>query len=1197
MKKVLFFAMLAIQLNVQAQKLHLLSGEFTPIENGSEIKTISNWTNAQFQNNIYCIIQFSNSASQADRKGLTSELGIQFFDYIPRWAFIASVPSNIDASKLAKYHVRSILPYEGTYKIHPKLNDRPFPAHILKENGQLELQVEIHHNIDKQSIPALCAKNNLNFIKWENDFYAVVQMNETQIQTAASLPWVKYIQAIASPTVVENLTERTNHRINMVDAEFATGLHYDGTGINVAVGDDGFIGPHIDFKNRLTHHPTNLNNGGSHADHVCGIVAGGGNFNPVTSGNGRGADLHVYSYYGNITSANTDYNIYGIRILSNSLGQGCNDGYTSDAQSIDQLLNSKRYLSSVHSAGNSGQSTSCGIGSGFFTITGGYKAGKNVITVGNVDNDDVIAPSSSRGPTADGRIKPEVVATGTNVYSTQPDNTYTNLTGTSMSCPGVAGTIASLMQEYKENNGGTNPVSFLTKAILMNTADDLGNPGPDFTYGYGRVNARKASDAILNVQYFVDSVQNGDVKAFNFTVPANMTHIKAMLYWPDVQGTPGNSVQLVNNLDMRLEDVDGTPYYPWVLDNSANAVALNTPAVQGIDSINNVEQVTLDSTQTGLHTVYVTGTDIPSGFQKFAVVYEYMSDSLHLTYPNGGEHFAAGVTERIRWDAYNNNLGKFNLRYSSNGGATYTTIALNIAADKRFYDWTPPAGLNTGQMLIRISRNGLRDVSDTLFSIMDIPQNVRIDTACNNQFYITWDTVAGADGYKVYMLGNKYMDEIMSVPTNYAYINAGVNMTDTFYFAVAATNSTNGAVGRRTLAYVKLPGDMNCNDDAYNIETILPQENNTYSCASSATASISVKIKNIGLETLSNFPISYQINAQPVVNEIVPGPIVLGDTAIYTFATTADLSVAGNYTITSWVRPWKDVIYSNDTSVKSITVVSPTTLLPPVVEEFEGNVFPPIGWRVIDADTNVKWQKTLCFSGAYGGNTHAAYMDNYNYTNLQQVDDLETPEIDLTAVTTDSVIATFDVAHAYGPVENDTLKVLVSEDCAATYDTTSYTKWGANLATVGMMNTIYSPTQMNQWRNEHIDLTSYIGKKIFLRFRGINLHGNNVYVDNVNIIMKNLTPLGFGTFENNNGVNVYPNPSDGNYVLEINSNKDELLTYSVYSVAGQKLKESRVAVSSGTIKVALNITNLASGIYFLEVRGKSNVQKIKLSKN
>lgn len=61
-----------------------------------------------------------------------------------------------------------------------------------------------------------------------------------------------------------------------------------------------------------------------------------------------------------------------------------------------------------------------------------------------------------------------------------------------------------------------------------------------------------------------------------------------------------------------------------------------------------------------------------------------------------------------------------------------------------------------------------------------------------------------------------------------------------------------------------------------------------------------------------------------------------------------------------------------------------------------------------------------------------------------------------------------------------------------------------------------------------------------------------MYVDNVNIIMKNLTPLGFGTFENNNGVNVYPNPSDGNYVLEINSNKDEMLTYTIYSVAGQK---------------------------------------------
>jgi hypothetical protein len=113
---------------------------------------------------------------------------------------------------------------------------------------------------------------------------------------------------------------------------------------------------------------------------------------------------------------------------------------------------------------------------------------------------------------------------------------------------------------------------------------------------------------------------------------------------------------------------------------------------------------------------------------------------------------------------------------------------------------------------------------------------------------------------------------------------------------VAALETTNGANGRKCIAYRKLPGDINCLDDAYNVETILPFTNE-YACAANGNVPVKVKIKNIGLKNLLNLPVYYQVNAAPVVSEIIPGALNIGDSIIYTFTTTVNMLNAGIYNI------------------------------------------------------------------------------------------------------------------------------------------------------------------------------------------------------------------------------------------------------------------------------------------------------------
>jgi hypothetical protein len=1073
------------------------------------------------------------------------------------------------------------------------LQQSPLPSWIQQPNGILEIELETYSLVSGAEALNLFSQHDIAFQSWRTPTIAIVRIPETSLATLPNLAWVKHIQATSSPAVLENLVERTNHRINTIDQEYSTGLHYDGTGVGISEGDDGEIGFHIDFAGRLTNHTPDPF--GTHGDHVAGIAAGGGNFDPTTPGNAKGADLHVYSNYGNLTNAAADHAALGVRVTTNSLGQGCNDGYDSDAQFSDNLILTTPSIMSVHSAGNSGATSCGGVGNGFYTITGGYKAGKNNLAVGNVTNADVIAPSSSKGPAEDGRLKPEVVAVGTDVYSTQPDNTYTSLTGTSMACPAVAGTLASLWQAYRDTHGNTDPRSDLMKAVLMNTADDLGNKGPDYTYGYGRVNARRAYEVLSTDQYFLDSTETFTTVEHYITVPVGTKKLKVMLYWHDPVGNTTAANPLVNNLNLRLKDDNSNIFLPWILNKSTNPALLDLPAVRGIDSVNNVEQVTIDSVTPGNYAILVMGIDVPFGPQTYIVTYEFITDSVTLTYPTGGEHFANGVTERIRWDA-DDDLGTFALEYSTDAGTSWTTISNSIPGTDRYYDWTPPSTLNTGQMKMRVTRGSSIDECDTLFTVFGVPTNLVVDTACDNIFHLSWDPVAGADGYILYTMGPKYMTQLVTTIDTSIFLNTGVNLTDTFYYAVAATNSITGAVGLRSIAYTKFPGEVNCIDNIWNVETILPFDR-AYNCAVSNSMPIKVKLKNIGLKDVGNFPITYQINALTPVTETVTTVIPIGDSLEYTFTATANFAAIGNYSVKTWTHIWTDTQLLNDTSTTVAAVILPVTATLPVLEMFENPIFPPTGWKIYDGDTNVKWQKTLCFAGANPGNTHAAYMDFYNYNNIDATDDFETFQFDLTSIALDSVIMTFDISAAYNSLGQDTLSIWVSSDCGKSFQPTAYKKWGVDLATVGSNPNIFSPTLMSQWRQDQVDFTNYMGGKIFVRFRGMNRKGNNVYIDNINMFAKNVTPAGVDDIHSS-VASVFPNPSfDGNYTVRIPSAESGKLKITLMNMTGQVIAQEETQLQHGLNEKNLNYANLAKGVYLLEINWNDKTEQVRITRH
>lgn len=295
-----------------------------------------------------------------------------------------------------------------------------------------------------------------------------------------------------------------------------------GEGITIAVLDDGAYEQHPDLSGKVRASfdassptaPGGLDVLGSvpvvpagfegHGTHVAGTIVG-----PGSQSNGRykgvapGADfvdVKVFSGPNRTSSeivlrgldwtlSNAERN--GVRVVSMSIGGAPSDGHDALSRAVNVAVD--KGLIVVAAAGNAGPKPG--------TI-GSPGAAEKAITVGAVDKSKMLAKYSSRGPTADGRLKPEIVAPGSaitstvppssttsvsNVLKAQPQVFYGELSGTSMAAPHASGVIALML----EVNPDLTP--FEVKQILVATAQDLGSKGRDNETGYGIVDAVAAA--------------------------------------------------------------------------------------------------------------------------------------------------------------------------------------------------------------------------------------------------------------------------------------------------------------------------------------------------------------------------------------------------------------------------------------------------------------------------------------------------------------------------------------------------------------------------------------------------------------------------------------------------------------------------------------------------------------------------------
>ncbi len=291
---------------------------------------------------------------------------------------------------------------------------------------------------------------------------------------------------------------------------------------------------------------------------------------------------------------------------------------------------------------------------------------KNIITVGAINSGGQMTSFSSWGPTNDGRIKPDIVAKGLQVYSTVYDDEedYGVKSGTSMSSPMISGSIGLMLHHQENLHPGQKLLSSTIKALIIHSADDQisGAPGPDYRYGWGMMNTQNAI-SIMSNNATSDGIHIRELTLRNgseINIPVRATGnepLRATIAWTDIPGTPLDpelnppDLMLVNDLDMRIIEPHNNYLYPYVLDPS-NPDAV---ATTGDNFRDNVEMVHIDSPQAGrVYNVNISHKGTLAGeMQDFSII---ITGNISLS----------GVGNPLYLHANANGEDKINLEWNKN---------------------------------------------------------------------------------------------------------------------------------------------------------------------------------------------------------------------------------------------------------------------------------------------------------------------------------------------------------------------------------------------------------------------------------------------------------------------------------------------------------------------------------------------------
>ncbi|HWJ92324.1 MAG TPA: S8 family serine peptidase, partial [Flavisolibacter sp.] len=556
---------------------------------------------------------------------------------------------------------------------------------------------------------------------------------------------ILFITPLVTPTE-ELTTGASDPTLNGISLVHARLPQLKGRSLHTSIKERLFDTSDIDFKGRIEKTGVEPASVTAHASLMATIVAGAGNSSLYARGAASMATLSSASFLNLFPEPDSIINRYGISVENHSYGTTVENFYGSEAAAYDMQANQIGSLLHVFSAGNAGDFNNSG---GPYTgvqqmanLTGNFKQAKNIITVGSIDSAGQLMPLSSKGPAYDGRIKPDLMAYGED--------------GSSGAAALVSGAALLVQDAYKQETNRVPPFS-LVKAALINAADDVGAPQVDYASGFGSLNAYRAVQTISEHRFIEASSTQGSITGFNLHIPPGIQQLKLTLVWNDPAASPNSAKALINDLDLQLYfPQTGERWDPWVLDPSPNLISLQSVPQRKKDTLNNVEQVTLDQPAEGDYTIEVKGSKINSITQSFALAWQLDTlNSFYWSYPSATDPLIARSTAWLRWNTNMTGVGEIEYATANNN---WRSVGIVPDLSKKYFKWTLPDTLATA--VLRMKQSSVRAfVSDT-FTIS--PQlQLKTGFVCEDSFLLYWRSIAAS--YRLFELSSEYLTPFMQL--------------------------------------------------------------------------------------------------------------------------------------------------------------------------------------------------------------------------------------------------------------------------------------------------------------------------------------------------------------------------------------------------------------------------------------------------
>ncbi|HMN90841.1 MAG TPA: T9SS type A sorting domain-containing protein, partial [Saprospiraceae bacterium] len=284
---------------------------------------------------------------------------------------------------------------------------------------------------------------------------------------------------------------------------------------------------------------------------------------------------------------------------------------------------------------------------------------------------------------------------------------------------------------------------------------------------YGRLNAWRALRNLYAGNWQTSNVQNTENKTITINLPANARRLKVTLTWSDAPALANAARALVNDLDLELyHRASGKSWRPWVLNSFPHPDSLMQLPMRARDSLNNVEQITLEDPASGNYDIRVHGYDVSTPEQPFSLSWQWDTlGHVQWLFPAAGDYVLPNTRFAVRWEAIEAGTTA-RLEYSINGGASWLPAVEQVTLEAGYAHWVAPPVQS--KALLRLVGGEHIWQSDTFF--IAPPMELKVGFNCSDSILLYWKTEFYENKYLLYKLGERYLQPIATLSDTFVVL-------------------------------------------------------------------------------------------------------------------------------------------------------------------------------------------------------------------------------------------------------------------------------------------------------------------------------------------------------------------------------------------------------------------------------------------